>query len=96
MKRKTLREIRHQLPHKFIVTKRIFQERESEEEEEEEEEEKKEESPSSLGDNKYSFLYTPSSFPRFDITTPKMLDSSAFGNPVPRGPLTHPHIRIVL
>ena len=67
MKRKTLREIRHQLPYKFIVPKRTSQEPESEEEEEEEEE-----SPSSLSDSKYSFSYTPSSFPRFDITMPSV------------------------
>ena len=72
MKRKTLREIKHQLPHKFIVPKRTPQETEPEEEEEEE-------SPSSLDDNKYSFPYTPSSFPSFH-TTPK-LSFPAFGTP---------------
>ena len=35
MKRKTLREIRHQLPHKFIVAKNTFQESEEEEEKKE-------------------------------------------------------------
>ena len=44
MKRKILREIRHQLPYKFIVPKHAFQERESEEEEEEE-------SPPNFDDN---------------------------------------------
>jgi hypothetical protein len=48
MKRKILREIRHQLPYKFIVPKHAFQERESEEEEEEE-------SPPNFDDNKYPF-----------------------------------------
>ena len=70
MKRKTLREIKHQLPHKFIVPKRTSQEIESEEEEHDEEEEEEEETPSNLNNNKYSFSYTPPNFPRFDITTP--------------------------
>jgi hypothetical protein len=38
MKRKTLWELRHQLPYKFIVSKNTFQEPEEEEEEEEEKE----------------------------------------------------------
>ena len=75
MKRKTLREIKHQLPHKFIVPKRTPQETKSEGEEEEEE------PPSNLDDNKYSFSYTSSSFqPSFGFPT-SGVSFSTFGTP---------------
>ena len=81
MKRKTLREIKYQLPHKFIVPKRTPQETESEGEEEEEME-----SPSSLGDNKspssWTFSYIPPSSSSFGNTTPRV-EFPAFGKPVP-------------
>jgi hypothetical protein len=67
-KRKALRELRHQLPYKFIVPKRAPQETESEEEEE---------SPPSPGDTK-----VPSSYPPyFGFTTPS---SPSFGTSTPR------------
>jgi len=79
MKRKILREIKYQLPHKFIVPKRIPQETESEGEEEEEMD-----SPSSLGDNKPPSLWTfiPPSFSSFGNTTPRV-EFPALGKPVP-------------
>jgi hypothetical protein len=85
MKRKTLKELKHQLPYKFIVPYRTPHQTESGEEEEEEEEE---EPPSSLGDTKTPFSSFSSfgnaapNFPSFGNTTPTA-SFSAFGNSVP-------------
>jgi hypothetical protein len=84
LKREVLKEVRHQLPHRFVVPNRAPQEMEEEVEEEMEEEE--EEPPPKPGIDTPFGRVSTSDFtrsPMFDTPTPLFDYSSRFGKSVP-------------